>query len=74
MIEITFMFRTPHIERSYGKIKLRYYSDDHDGLNNEIRPYVTKALKSLQRTETQNVENTENTENTENMFLPKRFA
>lgn len=48
MIEISFFFRTPYNkkDRSFGKIQLRYYSDDHEGLDNEIRPYVIDALRS----------------------------
>ena len=46
MIEISFFFRTPCKDRSFGKIQLRYYSDDHEGLDNEIRPYVMDALRS----------------------------
>lgn len=46
MIEISFFFRTPYKDRSFGKIQLRYYSDDHEGLDNEIRPYVVDALRA----------------------------
>ena len=49
MIEISFFFRSPYNDRSFGKIKLRYYSDDHDGLDEEIRPYVINALQSYHR-------------------------
>jgi len=46
MIEVTFMFRTSFCERSFGKIQLRYCSDDHNGIDQEIYPHILKALCS----------------------------
>jgi hypothetical protein len=44
-MEITFLFRVRD-EKCFGKIQLRYYSDDHNGLDEVIRPYVEKALNT----------------------------
>jgi len=46
IMEISFLFRSPTHQRGYGKIRLRYYSDDHNGIDDEIRPYVMSALRS----------------------------
>ena len=43
-MEISFLFRSPSHQRGYGKIRLRYYNEDHNGLDEEIRPYVMAAL------------------------------
>jgi hypothetical protein len=48
MIEVAFIFRTdinPTIQ--YGKIKLNYLSDDHDGIDNEINPIVYESINTF---------------------------
>ena len=42
---ITFIYKIKNINRTfYGKYVVEYISDDHDGLDNEIRPVVLYVI------------------------------
>jgi len=45
MLEITFIFKFNNEKNNkYGKILLRYLSDNHEGIDNEIRDIVENAI------------------------------
>jgi hypothetical protein len=51
LIFITFIFRLSYIpdKTFYGKYYTDYISPDHEGLDEEIRPYLLKAISEYQK-------------------------
>lgn len=47
---ITFMFKLPNKpgQLFYGKYYTDYISDDHEGLDKEIKPYLLKGMNEFQ--------------------------
>ena len=50
---ITFIFKMPHksSETFYGKYYTDNISDEHEGLDNEIKPYLLKGINAFKRLE-----------------------
>lgn len=52
MSSISFMFYLPDDPiPKFGKIWLNYWSDDHDGFDYEVRPYVERAMARILKKE-----------------------